>query len=177
MAKKISKHSRAARRNEVAEPEAQSLSNLPRAEKTDITSTLIRTAGKNEALLEAKLNRQRNKKQRVTKKSSSKEATLSIDKERLERALNFTSRLDGKREKSITRAKYVQSARKAGWEATNTMIRKELGELKAASPEQAEEDKDAMEEERDPEEEQEQTLDAVTAAPNIFSSLADDVEA
>ncbi|AAS52338.1 ADR419Cp [Eremothecium gossypii ATCC 10895] len=176
MAKKISKHSRAARRNEVAEPEARSLATLPRAEKTDITSTLIRTAGKNEALLEAKMNKQRSKKQRVTKKSS-KEAAMSIDKERLERALNFTSRLDGKRQKSITRAKYVQSARKAGWDATNTMIRKELGDLKDLSPGQEGEDKDAMEEEREPEEEPEQTLDAVTEAPNIFSSLADDVEA
>lgn len=49
-----------------------------------------------------------------------------MDKERLIRALNISNKLDGKISKAIARAKYVQSSRKAGWDTTNEIIKREL---------------------------------------------------
>lgn len=131
---KISKHSRAARRGEVAlEPEVKSLAQLPRAEKTDLTSVLIRTAAKNGDLLDAKMKREQERKKKIraglSKKSLEKKivsATNNMDKERLERALNITNRLDGKISKAVARAKFVQNARKAGWDLTNASIKREM---------------------------------------------------
>lgn len=126
MAKKISRNSRAARNGEACEPEAKSLEQLPRAEKTNLTNVLLRTTAKNEALLEAKLHKK--SKNKISKKRSST-LSNSLDAGKVERALNITSRLDGKIAKSINRAKYIQTARKAGWDSTNDKIKKELATL------------------------------------------------
>lgn len=159
MAKKVSRNSRAARQAVAFEPEAKALSELPRSEKTDLSNILIRTTAKNEALLEAKINKK--SKKRVDKKRSKEKAVKDLthlDRSRVEKALNFSSRLDGKIAKSTSRAKYIQNIRKAGWDTTNELIRKDLATLqdnakhsKAASGN--EKDPDAMNDEPSGEEE------------------------
>lgn len=129
MAKKISKNSRAARQYDLTDLAPKELQNLPRAENTDLTNIMIRTAAKNESLLEAKIRKKKDSKNKVSKKDFEMKIAKSVkimEKERLERALNITNRLDGKIAKSISRAKYVQSSRKAGWDSINASIKKEL---------------------------------------------------
>ncbi|KAG0679682.1 60S ribosomal protein subunit export [Kluyveromyces marxianus] len=202
MAKKpISKHSRAARRSEAAEPEAKALETLPRAEKTDFAATLIRTANKNEALLEAKIQKRghKNKKKNAGRVSKQLIDDSSLTSRKAIRALNITSRLDGKREKAIHRAKYVQSARKAGWDTTNQSIRKELSTLQnaantvsdsvnkgtdkegSANTEDAmiEDDQDHIEiyDNAKSQEVQEKAVSTTYTASNVFTSLEDEIEA
>lgn len=129
MAKKISKNSRAARQAEASGPEVKTLSDLPRPEKTDLSNILIRTTAKNEALLEAKIKKPRKKVDKKNSKERALENLTHLDKNRVEKALNFSSRLDGKIKKSTSRAKYVQNIRKAGWDTTNELIRKDLAAL------------------------------------------------
>ena len=168
MAKKISKNSRAARQSDALEPEVKDLSELPRAEKTDLTNILIRTAAKNEALLEAKISKKANKSKRgkkLNKKALEDKLANSIssmDRDRLVKALNFTNRLDGKIAKSISRAKYIQNTRKAGWDSTNETIKKELAFLNGGLSVQA---KSASEGDAEKEDEE---------IPEVFDSLAED---
>ncbi|CCC67323.1 hypothetical protein NCAS_0A07650 [Naumovozyma castellii] len=130
MAKKNGKNTRNARQAESFELASTDLEKLPRAEKTDLSNILIRTAAKNEALLEKKMARKgKNDRSKITKKTLEKKLASSItamDKDRLEKALNFTNRLDGKIAKSKSRAKFVQSTRKAGWDSTNEAIKRDL---------------------------------------------------
>ncbi|SCV02526.1 LAMI_0H00188g1_1 [Lachancea mirantina] len=130
MARKVSKHSRAARRLEAEEPEAQTLAQLPRAENADLANKIIRTASKNEKLLEDKLRKKERTQKKVGKAQKLGSSVRHIDKERLEKALKFTNRLDGKVHKAETRAKYVQRARKAGWDKTNEEIKSGLSALR-----------------------------------------------
>lgn len=168
MAKKISKNSRAARQSDALEPEVKDLSELPRAEKTDLTNILIRTAAKNEALLEAKISKKANKSKRgkkLNKKALEDKLANSIssmDRDRLVKALNFTNRLDGKIAKSISRAKYIQNTRKAGWDSTNETIKKELAFLNGGLSVQ---EKSAGEGNAEKEDEE---------IPEVFDSLAED---
>lgn len=131
MVKKISKHSRTAKRRGENLLNKETLSDLPIIYKTDLANALIRTASKNEALLEAKLNKKR-KNKKVNK--IIKTEAVDIKKGKLEHALNITSKLTDKIEKSILRAKYVQSARKAGWESTNSSIKRELSLIQGKIP-------------------------------------------
>lgn len=131
MAKKIGKNSRAARQAAglYDDPKVESLKDLPRAQKTDLSNIMIRTAAKNEALLDAKIKKKRNDKKKIDKKNLEEKLSKSVthmDKERLIRALNISNKLDGKISKAIARAKYVQSSRKAGWDTTNEIIKREL---------------------------------------------------
>lgn len=190
MARKISKNSRAARQSDAYEMEAKVLADLPRPEKTDLTSILIRTTAKNEALLEAKLHKK--DKNKVGKKSVAKKSALSItslDRDRVERALNVTSRLDGKIAKSVSRAKYVQSARKAGWDSTNEFIKKETESLnkkydyvtKIDIKDAKEDSLESSEKQMDIEPSEQEDIDPVqepevSKTGNIFSVLTDDVE-
>ncbi|CAL9737955.1 shuttling pre-60S factor Ecm1p [Monosporozyma servazzii] len=141
MARKITKNSRNARQAKgfFDEADVESLNDLPRAEKTDLSNIMIRTAAKNEALLDAKINKKRGDKKKVSKKTLEDRLSSSIsqlDKGRLKRALNISNKLDGKISKSIARAKYVQSSRKAGWDTTNSVIKKQLeGAIEAAEAE------------------------------------------
>lgn len=128
MAKKISKNSRAARQG-LLDVAPSDLQKLPRAENTDLTNIMIRTAAKNESLLEAKMRKKKETKKKVGKKELERKINKTeriLEKERLARALNITNRLDGKIAKSIQRAKYVQTSRKAGWDSTNEQIKREL---------------------------------------------------
>lgn len=182
MAKKISKHSRAARRSEIElEPEAKSLESLPRAEKTDLSNILIRTAAKNEALLDAKIQKKQDRKkmfkQQNTKKaleSRLQNALNNSDKDRLEHALNITNRLDGKISKSIARAKYVQNSRKANWDQINDLLKTNHNNIKDAK---SNKEKDDMDEDIEDDINSEDEDSKKTAAPqNMFSLLNTDVE-
>ncbi|EDO15759.1 hypothetical protein Kpol_1049p17 [Vanderwaltozyma polyspora DSM 70294] len=195
MARKVTKNSRAARRGltEVFEPEANSLSELPRAQKTDLTNILVRTAAKNEALLDAKIGKKRAKKSGINKKALELKLTETetlIEKQKLQRALNITNRLDGKIAKSVARAKYVQKARKAGWETTNQLIRNELtinnDEVKATTKEKTEDNTstvEAMEEHVETygdvegyDDLEEDNDKSVPKTKNMFELLNDDIE-
>ncbi|CDO95228.1 unnamed protein product [Kluyveromyces dobzhanskii CBS 2104] len=202
MAKKpISKHSRAARRSQASEPEGKALETLPRPEKTDFAASLLRTANKNEQLLEAKIHKRgpRNKKKGLGNVAKKLLEDSSLTSSKVIRVLNVNNKLDGKRERAIHRAKYVQSARKAGWESTNAKIREELTVLQQIQPtgstdeqdDQDTEDKpdadadaDAMEQEVEEIEvydsakaEQDAPVFAQSSAVNVFASLEDEVEA
>lgn len=180
MAKKISKHSRAARRSEIeTEPEAASLKALPRAEKTDLANILIRTAAKNEALLDAKIQKKQDRKkmfkQQNTKKaleSRLQNALNNTDKNRLEHALNITNRLDGKISKSIARAKYVQNSRKANWDQINDLLKP-----KSNNDAKSTKEKDDMEEDIEDDLYSDDEDSKKKQAPqNMFSLLNTDVE-
>ncbi|KAM3163208.1 ECM1-like protein [Lachancea thermotolerans] len=183
MAKKVSKHSRAARRLEVEDVEAQTLAKLPRAQNLDLTNKLIRTASKNEQLLEAKMRKKEGSGKRVGKKSIAKGLPENLDKERLEKALNVTSRLDGKVQKAKSRANYVQNARKAGWDRTNESIKRDLALLTASKSDISSKDdktaEDSMEQDEAyiDEDEGNSFTPPQAEATNAFDLLTDDVEA
>ncbi|ONH65317.1 hypothetical protein BON22_4927 [Cyberlindnera fabianii] len=159
----VSKHSRAARRNEIEEPEAKSLASLPRAEKTDTTSAIIRaTAKKNEDLLYIREDCQE---RRVI----------------IERAMQLTDRLEGKIQKSKERARQVQTARKSNWDSINALARMEQTTTGATttSNESKEEDvdeEDAMVDDFYNDEKDQQQESSGSKAANAFA-LLDEVEA
>lgn len=135
MVKRVSKNTRAARRAIDELPQSKELENVPRAQKTDLVNILLRTANKNETLLQNKMKRKRDKKMNSKSNRKSLESRLTqtasqIEKEKLERALQISNRLDGKRTKSLMRAKFVQTSRKSGWDEINTAIRREAEESK-----------------------------------------------
>lgn len=196
MARKIGKNSRNARQAAglYDDPEVESLKDLPRAQKTDLSNIMIRTAAKNEALLDAKIRKKRNDKKKLGKKSLEEKLSKSVthmDKERLTRALNISNKLDGKISKAIARAKYVQSSRKAGWDTTNEMIKRELqlfngefnnknqGKKKVVNSEEVmEEDDNENEEIEKPfiDEDSENEQNKKKVPTNIFSVLENEVE-
>lgn len=196
MARKIGKNSRNARQAAglYDDPEVESLKDLPRAQKTDLSNIMIRTAAKNEALLDAKIKKKRNDKKKLGKKSLEEKLSKSVthmDKERLTRALNISNKLDGKISKAIARAKYVQSSRKAGWDTTNEIIKRELqlfngefnnknqGKKKVINSEEVmEEDDNENEEIEKPfiDEDSENEQNKKKVPTNIFSVLENEVE-
>lgn len=189
MAKKISKHSRAARRSEIEIGlEAKSLEQLPRAEKTDLANILIRTAARNEALLDAKILKKQDRKKHFKRQTTKKalesrllNANNNSDKDRLEHALNLTNRLDGKISKSIARAKYIQNSRKANWDQTNEIIKRNLNILPSSNESNTadkEEINDDIEDEIEDEiysSDNKKTKDD-RKSENMFSLLSTDVE-
>lgn len=120
MAKKVSKHSRAARRGEIdiVDGKAKDLQHVPRAEKTDTIGPMIRATAKNEELLKNKM-----EKKSLSKLSSSKRNKASniskTTKFKQKRAITLDGRLSAKIEQSINRSRDVQSARKANWDLIN----------------------------------------------------------
>lgn len=196
MARKIGKNSRNARQAAglYDDPEVESLKDLPRAQKTDLSNIMIRTAAKNEALLDAKIKKKRNDKKKLGKKSLEEKLSKSVthmDKERLTRALNISNKLDGKISKAIARAKYVQSSRKAGWDTTNEIIKRELqlfngeynnknqGKKKIINGEEVMEEDDSENEEiEEPfiDEDYENEQNKKKVPTNIFSVLESEVE-
>lgn len=187
MARKISKNSRAARRSEIdIDSEIKSLESIPRAEKTDLTNILIRTAAKNEALLDAKIQKKQDRKKhfkdKYTKKALEKKLLTAMnndDKERLEHALNITNILDGKVSKSIARAKYVQNSRKANWDQTNEIIKRNLSanvKLDKSETEQKEKKKDDEMDFESFGDEEERKKKESKEPQNMFSLLNTDVE-
>ncbi|ODV93537.1 hypothetical protein PACTADRAFT_21227, partial [Pachysolen tannophilus NRRL Y-2460] len=108
----VSKHSRAARRGEIKDAaEAKSLSKIPRAENTNIASSIIRLAAKNEGLLQKKMG-----------KNKTRGQPTRIVKERKQKALKMDGKLTFKIEQSLERAKNVQFSRKSGWDSINKNI-------------------------------------------------------
>ncbi|SMN18755.1 similar to Saccharomyces cerevisiae YAL059W ECM1 Pre-ribosomal factor involved in 60S ribosomal protein subunit export [Maudiozyma saulgeensis] len=185
MAKKISKHSRAARRSEFEiDSGVKDLESLPRAEKTDLSNILIRTAAKNEALLDAKIQKKQDRKkffrEKYTKKTLEKklqEALNNDDKERLEHALNITNRLDGKVSRSIARAKYVQSSRKANWDQTNEIIKRKLNNASILDKAQTKKNNNEDEElDDEPFDEEDEKKIQKNTPQNMFGLLNTDVE-
>ena len=182
MGKKVSKNSRASRRFEALDTEAQTLAELPRAQNVDVTNKLIRTPSKSERLLEAKMNKKERFGKKVGKKNTKKSALENLDSDRVARALNITSRLDGKVEKATARAKYVQGARKAGWESTNESIRRALAKKVTEGADQqnsdhADDDVDAAASQDDLVADTKPSEKPTLSNQNLFGLLTDDVEA
>lgn len=110
---------------------------MPKAEDDSVRKSIIRTAIKNENLLAKKMELLRVKKNTATRKTSSL-------KHKLQRSSKLDGVLGNKIEQSIARAKYVQSARKAGWDQINRSIGP--ASLKAGADKTPEtDDKDASE--------------------------------
>ncbi|KAF0270129.1 hypothetical protein FOG50_02350 [Hanseniaspora uvarum] len=146
---KISKNSRAAKRAGVStRNELKELQNVGRAEKTDFSRVHIKQAilEKNSNLLQSKIDRKRESKikNNITKRKekiiaqyklsqNSKLENLKIDNKALltniEKSLNINNQLHNKILKSKQRARYVQSARKAGWEQTNALAKQEIDQV------------------------------------------------
>lgn len=146
---KISKNSRAAKRAGVStRNELKELQNVARAEKTDFSRVHIKQAilEKNSNLLQSKIDRKRESKikNNINKRKekiiaqyklsqNSKLENLKIDNKALlaniEKSLNISNQLHNKIMKSKQRARYVQSARKAGWEQTNAMAKHEIEQV------------------------------------------------
>lgn len=112
----VSKRSRAARRGLIEEgiTEAKALESVPKA-SDDVKASIIRTTIKNENLLNQKIERKHQSK--VNKKQN------SALKSKLERSNKVAGILGEKIEQSITRARYIQSSRKAGWDQINRTLK------------------------------------------------------
>ncbi|CCH58225.1 hypothetical protein TBLA_0A04300 [Henningerozyma blattae CBS 6284] len=172
------------------DPEVRSLADLPRAEKTDLANAFIRaTAAKNGALLDAKISKKsktKGKGKRFSKKDLERkisQTVTSMDKDRLERALKFTNKLDGKIAKSVSRAKYVQKARKAGWDSTNESIKRELRGEELQPKKKLENQDDMMMDDDDDDDNELEVMEDETEEPrstkkqtNLFDLLDPDVE-
>lgn len=146
---KISKNSRAAKRAGVStRNELKELQNVGRAEKTDFSRVHIKQAilEKNSNLLQSKIEKKRESKikNNINKRKekiiaqyklsqNSKLENLKIDNKALltniEKSLNINNQLHNKILKSKQRARYVQSARKAGWEQTNALAKQEIDQV------------------------------------------------
>ncbi|KAH3685167.1 hypothetical protein WICPIJ_003860 [Wickerhamomyces pijperi] len=188
----MAKKGKAARRNEVDEPEDRSLSNVPRAEKTDLTSAIIRaTIKKNEDLLSNKMAKTKESKNKITKKEN--KLVTNMNKIKLEKALALTDRLEGKISKSKQRSRMVQTVRKSNWDMVNAEAKSELEQTllnvtAAELPTNSSNEKDSstnedstekMEEDdfySDKEEEKEQNPTVSKSKVNAFA-LLDEIEA
>lgn len=111
----VSKHSRAARRGEVSLDGEKLLQNLPKAENDDVKKSIIRTTIKNENLLAKKMEMEKIKKKGNKKKTSAFKSTH-------EKGIRVEGVLASKIQQSIERARYVQTARKSGWDQINKTI-------------------------------------------------------
>ncbi|KAG7877413.1 hypothetical protein KL938_004169 [Ogataea parapolymorpha] len=175
MAKKISKHSRAARRGEISEAtgEARDLERVPRLEKTDTIGPMIRaSASKNEDLLRQKMEK------KASKSNKSKSAISKAIKTRRKKAVVIDGRLGSKIEASINRAKEIQSMRKANWDTINKQAKEAVKSklLYHDNNGQTEGRKDATEDDSDWEnmDEEEKSNDLV---PSNRFALLEEVEA
>lgn len=137
MAKKVSKHSRAARRGEIGAndlaPEAKLLAEVPRVHTTDLANSVIR---KNQSLLDSKLKPKEGGIRKKTNTSRNK-------------ALRFATvdgRLSTKISQSIERSRVVQNTRKSGWDSINKALQAKPQEKPKAKPKVASVDAEVMEE-------------------------------
>ncbi|KAI0464659.1 hypothetical protein LJB42_002279 [Komagataella kurtzmanii] len=123
MARKVSKHSRAARRGELAmDAEIKSLENIPTAQETDVANSIIRATAKNESLLSQKMNKKRGSKNKISKESLSKSSrSFRVDS---------GGRLSTKIQHSIERFKNVQFLRKSSWDTIDKVTKEELEKLR-----------------------------------------------
>lgn len=135
----VSKHSRAARRGEIVDGEAKLLERIANTENNDIKKSIIRTTIKNENLLARKMELNR-----VRKKGNKKNS--SADKHKSDRGIKVEGILATKIQQSIDRARFVQNARKSGWEQINKSVnlqpRKENAEELAKTQAQIEKEEE-----------------------------------
>lgn len=112
---KISKHSRAARRGLIRDVgEARDLELVPKVDGGEIKKTIIRNTISNENLLNRKMENSR------IRKHNKKKTSALVHK--VERNQKLGGVLITKIEQSITRARYIQGLRKAGWDQINKSI-------------------------------------------------------
>lgn len=88
---------------------------MPKAENSDVKKSIIRTTIKNENLLAKKMELNR------IKKKGNKKLNSAL-KHKSERTSKLQGVLSTKIQQSIERAKYVQNARKSGWDKINKSI-------------------------------------------------------
>lgn len=91
------------------------LENIPKADNDDLKKSIIRTTIKNENLLAKKMELEKIKKKGTKRKTSA-------FKNKTEKGVRVDGVLATKIQQSIDRAKYVQSARKSGWDQINKTI-------------------------------------------------------
>ncbi|ODV61796.1 Ecm1p ASCRUDRAFT_69531 [Ascoidea rubescens DSM 1968] len=131
MKKKISKHSRAARREVVQTPEEKNLLNEPRKSTIiDKNKLIMRATIKNEKLLQKKLENKKTSNinymnNKISKNSCSKRTLKNTRflKEKIIKSLKLDGKLENKVQKSIKRAKVVQNERKSNWDVINQKIK------------------------------------------------------
>ncbi|KAF5208948.1 60S ribosomal protein subunit export [Clavispora lusitaniae] len=104
-----------ARRGEISTDGDRSLENIPKAENDDVKKSIIRTTIKNENLLAKKMEMDKIRKKGAKRKTSAL-------KSKTDRGSRVEGILATKIQQSIERSKYVQSARKAGWDKINKTI-------------------------------------------------------
>lgn len=114
MAKKILKHSRAARRGLIDDGVALDLAKLPKAEPEAVRKSIIRTTITNENLLVKKMELSK------IKKLQPKRHTRQVKRQAAADKLGV---LLAKIAQSVARARMVQAARKAGWDQINKAAR------------------------------------------------------
>lgn len=114
MAKKILKHSRAARRGLIDEGVALDLAKLPKAEPEAVRKSIIRTTITNENLLVKKMELSK------IKKLQPKRHTRQVKRQAAADKLGV---LLAKIAQLVARARMVQAARKAGWDQINKAAR------------------------------------------------------
>lgn len=112
----VSKHSRAARRGEIStDGEAKLLERIAKSENNDVKKSIIRTTIKNENLLARKMELDK------VRKRGNKKNNNAI-KHKNDRGIKVEGVLATKIQQSIERARFVQNARKSGWEQINKSI-------------------------------------------------------
>lgn len=138
MAKKeASKHSRAARRGQVDtfdSSESKDLASIPRLQKTDTVTPLIRASlSKNQQLLNDKLSRKNNIKLKpgdhviTTNLNKKKQHMISKTvRSKIHRFQNFDGRLGKKMEEALKRKQKVGNLRKTGWDKINEIAKQSL---------------------------------------------------
>lgn len=95
--------------------EAASLQNVPKLENDDLKKSIIRTTIKNENLLAKKMEMSK------IRKKGNKKLNRSL-KHKTDRSSRVDGVLATKIQLAVERAKYVQNARKSGWDLINKSI-------------------------------------------------------
>lgn len=135
--KEASKHSRAARRGQVDtfdSSESKELASIPRLEKTDTVTPLIRASlSKNQQLLNDKLNRKNDIKLKpgdhviTTHINKKKQHMISKTvRSKIHRFQNFDGRLGRKVENALKRKQKIGNLRKTGWDKINEIAKQSL---------------------------------------------------
>lgn len=165
MAKKILKHSRAARRGLIDDGVALDLAKLPLAEPELVRKSIIRTTITNENLLVKKMELSKMRKLKPKNPTSTAKRLMTSDK---------LGVLLAKIAQSVARARMVQAARKAGWDQINKAAKAATttDKLDTLKPLVA----DAMDEDIDGDDIEEATVTLAKVA-NPFASLEQDEEA
>lgn len=145
---------------------------MAKGENSDVRKSIIRTTIKNENLLAKKMEND------AIRKKSNKRKTSAL-KHKLDRNLKLDGVLASKIQQSIDRAKYVQTARKLGWDQINKGLNVRLVEdLKKQDKPKLEEEMEMDEEDayveeffKDTKPEEEEAQKAPKPDQNAFALL------